>query len=46
MLVSVERKKKQEKEGTKFWGWGGQRVTYFFFFFDSVARKDIIKKLT
>lgn len=37
-------KKKQEKEGTKFWGWGGQKVT--FFFFDSVARKDIIKKLT
>ena len=32
MLVSVERKKKQEKEGTKFWGWGGQRVKYFFFF--------------
>lgn len=36
-------KKKQEKEGIKFWGWGGQKVT---FFFDSVARKDLIKKLT
>ena len=44
MLVSVERKKKQEKEGIKFWDWGGQKVT--FFSFDSVARKDLIKKLT
>ena len=45
MLVCVERKKKkkQEKEGIKFWHWGGQKVP---FLFDSVARKDLIKKLT
>lgn len=26
-----EKKKKQEKEGIKFWDWGGQKVTFFFF---------------